>query len=335
MDLTDSLRHQLPGTGEVLIDQLVAGHSNQTLLVRRRGTDQTWILRAPPPGVHAPGAHDVLREARVLQALADSPARVPRVVLFEEAGPYYVMERAEGQVVRSTVPSFLMSAPARTRLAGELVDALVEIHDADTGPLIAASLGRPDGYLERQLRRWGGQWATLETPSARSRDLLRTALDIETWLRAHQPETVGHTVVHGDYKLDNVVVDPADCTITAVLDWEMATIGDPLSDLGYLLFLTPWVNEKPLLDDLTGEALAQSGSFTRDDVLDRYATATGRDVSAIRWYEVLAGWKLACFLETSHQRWIRGESDDAWFATLDTGVPRVLHHAQALCMATS
>jgi aminoglycoside phosphotransferase (APT) family kinase protein len=322
-----ALDERLPGTGPLVLEPLPAGHSNLTLVVRRRDTDDAWVLRSPPPGVHAPGAHDVLREARVLRALADSRARVPRVVLLDEAGPYYVMERAPGQVVRSDVPPFLRTAPARSRLAGELVDALVEIHAADVAPLIEGSLGRPGGYLDRQMHRWSGQWTTLGSPAARSQAIVSTARRLETWLRNHQPTTPEHTVVHGDYKLDNVVVDPSDCSITAVLDWEMATVGDPLSDLGYLLFLTPWVGEAQLLDDLTGDALSQPGSFTRDNVLDRYATSSGRDVSAVRWHEVLAGWKLACFLETSHRRWLRGESDDEWFATLDTGVPRLLHRA--------
>jgi aminoglycoside phosphotransferase (APT) family kinase protein len=328
----------LPGAGSLQVRRLAAGHSNLTFLLRRSGSDFEWVLRRPPFGPLLPSAHDVLREYRVVRALEGSGVRLPVVVAACEdpavlGAPFYVMERSPGEVVRTALPDWL-TADKRAVLGRDLVVALAELHAAPVAPLVSAGLGREGGYVGRQLRRWQGQREGVRAYTAEAGLTARELPDydwVRDWLIANQPSAEQPSaVVHGDYKLDNALVDPASATVTALLDWEMATVGDPLADLGYLLYMSPRPGDPAVFPELTGDVTAASGFPTREEIVGIYASAASRDLGALGFYEVLAGWKIAVLLEASYWRWRAGTSDDPLFPTLDWGVPALLARARAL-----
>jgi aminoglycoside phosphotransferase (APT) family kinase protein len=311
------LEDKLAGTGPIKVERHQAGHSNETFFLTRG--EERFVLRRPPAGAFLPSAHDVGREYKVLTALNDSDVRTPRTFLYCEdesviGAPFYVMERVDGYVIRDSLPPEISDESA---IGPELVDALVELH-AITPP---EGLGRPeragspgrqgDGYLDRQLRRWKGQ-LELTLPFTRPLPQLEQAGE---WLHENKPESPAATLVHGDYKLDNVMFSPPGKLVT-ILDWEMSTIGDPLADLGWMVsFWREPGSEDGLLVESWG------GKQMRDELVDRYAEKTGRDVSGLKWYQVLAVWKLAILLEGSYARHLAGVTDDPFFARLETGVP--------------
>ncbi|MCU0265937.1 MAG: phosphotransferase family protein [Actinomycetia bacterium] len=329
----------LPGRGDVEVDPLGEGHSNLTFLVRR-GAD-VWVLRRPPLGPLLPTAHDVVREYRVLTLLsaAATPVRVPRAVAVcrDETvlgAPFYLMERTEGVVVRDRLPDWLADPADQRTLSLDVVDTLAEIHAVDWQPFVDAGIGKPGGYLERQLRRWVGQREGIQSAVAAAGGTARELPDydaVRDWLRAHLPAEAAPAVVHGDYKLDNCIVGPgATPAVAAVVDWEMATVGDPRADLGYLLSFWPEPGEPFPLADLVAHG---PGFPDRATMVSRWAERTGRDPGDPRWFVALAIWKLAILLEASYHRWLAGMADDPFFATLDTGVPGLLAHAREVCGA--
>ena len=297
----------VPG-GDVPLDfRLIAGgRSNLTYLVD--GGGRQWVLRRPPLGHVLATAHDMAREHRVLSALAPTAVPVARpIALCEDAAvndaPFYVMEYRPGVVVHETPPpGFLATADERRRCTHALVDTLVALHAVDVGAVGLADFGRPDGYLERQVRRWGTQWTGNQTSPLPVVDeclhRLGTAL----------PASPAATIVHGDYRLGNVCLDPADPgRIVAVFDWEMATLGDPLADLGYLLIY--WTEPgDPALSGAFSTVTAAPGFPTRDDIVARYARATGRPTGAIDFYRVLALTKLAIISEGIYKRHVMGRT---------------------------
>jgi aminoglycoside phosphotransferase (APT) family kinase protein len=332
LGLNAYLDGRVPGEGTFEVERHRAGHSNETFFVRRSGWE--WVLRRPPHGAFLPTAHDVLREYRVLAALDGTAVRAPRTILACEdpsviGAPFYVMEKVEGLVPRTSLPPGLETEGERRRVAEELVDALVEIHAVDWQAAGLEGWGRPTGYLERQLRRWRGQ---LELASGFTRplpDLVRAA----QWLSERLPASPPSTIVHGDYKLDNVIVAAdAPARVMAVLDWEMSTIGDPLADVGYLL--SSWRQPEDPRDAVLAEQvdLTRAPGFpTRGELVERYRARSGRDTGDLTWYVVLAIWKLAILLEGSYARHLAGATDDPFFAELEDGVPalasRALHLA--------
>ena len=305
-----------------------AGHSNETFFVRRGG--HRWVLRRPPRGAFLPTAHDVMREHRVLSALADTPVRAPRPALACPDGsvigaPFYVMEHVEGDVPRSTFPTHLDTEAERRRMGEDVVDALAELHAVDWRAVGLDGWGRPTGYLDRQLRRWGGQ---LEMASRFTRPLPELMAAGE-WLAARVPDSPPSTIVHGDYKLDNMVLAPrAPARVAAILDWEMSTVGDPLADLGYLLWF--WREPGDPSEALLAEQLELTrapGFPTRGELVERYRDRTGREVGDMTWYVVLAIWKLAILLESSYARHLAGVTDDRFFEQLEAGVPALARRA--------
>ncbi|MCW2986265.1 MAG: phosphotransferase family protein [Conexibacter sp.] len=315
------------GDGEPDIRPIGDGHSNATYLFDRGGA--RFVLRRPPRPPIPPSANDMLREARVLQAL-EGRARVPRVLAVCDdpailGAPFYVMEEVVGHVVTSAMPHGLDTPAERLRTAHELIDALVEIHGVDWRAAGLEGFGKPDGYLERQLRRFGGLWdhnKTREIPAVEA---------VGAWLKANVPASPPATIVHGDYRLGNVLLAPEPpAAIAAVLDWEMSTIGDPLADLGY--FCTLYVErDDPSLGkfELSG-VTRQEGWPTRAELVARYEERSGRSMTDIRWYQTLALWKSVVFMEGNFKRASSGMSDDPYLKAFGDGVVGLAERAEAL-----
>jgi aminoglycoside phosphotransferase (APT) family kinase protein len=278
------------------------------------------VLRRPPRGPLPPSAHDVLREARLLKALEPTPVRAPRVlaVCDEESvigAPFYVMERMEGVVITDTIPDVLDNPEQRRRIADELIDALVELHTVDWMAAGLEGFGKPTGYLERQLRRFIGLWEhnkTREIPAVEQ---------VGNWLRANMPESPPATIVHGDYRLGNTMLaaePPA--RLVAIFDWEMATIGDPLADLGYLMIHWIEADDSPVGAFNLQSVSRLEGFPTRAEMIARYEERSGRSMQALNWYVTLALWKAIVFMEGNYKRAIQGSTDDPFLKSFGEGV---------------
>jgi aminoglycoside phosphotransferase (APT) family kinase protein len=320
------LRERLPGgpapDADLQLQRHEAGYSNETFFVQRG--DQRWVLRRPPRGELLPTSHDVLREYRVLSGLYGTAARVPKPLLACEdssviGAPFYLMERAEGLVIREDLPPVFDPPAERRRLGEEMIDALVELHAVDWQAAGLGGLGRPQGYLERQLRRWSGQ-LDLTLPKTRA---LPGIADVTDFLRAHLPESPSPTVVHGDYKLDNVVFAAgAPAHLEAVLDWEMATIGDPLADLAWMLaYWGPATG--PGEEVLPGSNAITSlpGFHSREELVSLYEQRSGRAMRHFQFYFCLAVWKLAIILEGLYAGYLAGNAANQRAAEMEFRVP--------------
>ena len=279
------------------------GRSNLTYAIGD-GTHE-WVLRRPPLGHVLPTAHDMKREHTVLAALRDSDVPVPRTLAFcaDESvndAPFYVMEKVEGDILRTPAEMAALSPDDARRCSEELIDVMVAIHAVDYRAAGLDEFGHPDGYLERQVRRWGEQW---ERSKGREIPAIE---ELARRLRAALPESPPPTIVHGDYRLDNTMLAPGDAgRIVAVLDWEMATLGDPLTDMG--LFLVYWGRDQ---GNLAGSSNVdtEAGFLSRDQVIARYADRSGRDVSQLDFYEMLAAYKLAIILAGIEARYRMGKT---------------------------
>jgi aminoglycoside phosphotransferase (APT) family kinase protein len=232
------------------------------------------------------------------------------------------MEELRGHVVTDALPASLSDSDARRRAGDDLVDALAELHAVDIGTAGLAGFGRPEGYLERQVQRFTALWqhnATRELPIVD---------ELGAWLADGLPRSGEHCVVHGDYRLGNVMLHPAEPRVLALLDWELATLGDPLADLGYLV--ATWSDASSHATVLDLSPVTRSEGFpTRAELAERYGERSGRAVGALAWYEVLALWKAAVFCEGLYGRYLRGETADPWTASLGEGVPGLLRAAAA------
>jgi aminoglycoside phosphotransferase (APT) family kinase protein len=315
------------GDGEPDIQPIGDGHSNATYLFDRGGT--RFVLRRPPRPPIPPSANDMLREARVLTGL-HGHARVPKVlaVCDDESvigAPFYVMEAVPGHVVTTAMPPALDTPEERRRTAESLIDALVEIHAVDWRAAGLEGFGKPDGYLERQLRRFLGLWdhnKTREIPAVET---------VGEWLKANLPQSPPATVVHGDYRLGNVMLAPdAPARVTAVLDWEMSTIGDPLADLGYLCTLYVDRNDPSLGRFELTSVTRDEGFPLRAELVERYEERSGRSMTDIRWYQTLALWKSIVFMEGNYKRASSGMSDDPYLKAFGDGVFELAERAEAL-----
>ena len=320
------------GEGPLEAAPVGEGHSNVTYLVRRGNVE--LVLRRPPRPPLPPSAHDVLREARVLRALVGA-ARVPRVlaVCDDEAvigAPFYLMEKVDGHVVTSQLPEALDSPEERRRASEELVDALVEVHAADWEAAGLEGFGKPTGYLERQLWRFGGLWE-----HNRTRDVPAVER-VGGWLADNLPPSGPATVVHGDFRLGNVMYGrEAPARVQAILDWEMATIGDPLADVGYLCAL--WVDrsDPPLGRFELSSVTRAEGFLDRGEIVARYEERSGRSMTDIRWYQTLALWKSLVFMEGNYRRAVSGATDDPYLKAFGDGVLELAHRAQEMVLGGS
>jgi aminoglycoside phosphotransferase (APT) family kinase protein len=313
------------GSGPIEAEPVGQGHSNVTYLIRRGETE--LVLRRPPRPPLPPSAHDVLREARLLTAVETADMRTPKVLLACEdeaviGAPFYVMERVIGDVIASALPAALDEHADRRRISEELIDALAEIHAVDWEACGLGDYGKPTGYLDRQLRRFGGLW---EHNKTRELPLLDKLV---AWLAEHKPESGPATIVHGDYRLGNVMFAPErPARLNAIFDWELATIGDPLADVGYLVATWAQPDEPANAISALGGLTRQAGFFSRDELIARYEERSGRSMGNVRWYMTLALWKSAIFLEGSYKRRLAGTTEDAFFDLLEQGVPDVADRA--------
>ena len=313
------LGDQFDQSSPLTVEQFHGGHSNLTYLLRFGG--QEFVMRRPPFGPLALKAHDMAREYRILAAVHTVFPLAPRpFVLCEDksviGSTFYIMERRHGLVIRTDEPPELANRPAeRRRVSEAMVAALAALHNVSINAPNLSALGKPSGFVARQVSGWGERWQQSQTSDLPEMDVLAN------WLTAHLPSDPKRpTLVHGDFKLDNVMLDKDDLgCIVAVFDWEMSAVGDPLVDLGILLCYwvhTATASRRDALTSVTN----RPGWFTRAEILERYAAQTSFDLTNITFYEVFAVFKLTVVLQQIFFRYHRGQTDDPRFATLDERV---------------
>jgi aminoglycoside phosphotransferase (APT) family kinase protein len=330
------LRERLPSSDIPGLDvardpevaQFPGGHSNLTYVIRFG--DAEIVVRRPPFGPVPPTAHDMAREFRWLLAMSAVFPLAPRPYLLCEdtsviGSVFYAMERRRGLVIRSQEPEHVANADARRRISGALVDALADLHGVDVDANGLSHLGKPAGFVERQVRGWSERWQRSQTTALPEMDALAA------WLRDRLPPNPARpSVVHGDFKLDNVMLDAGDVgRIVAIFDWEMSALGDPLVDVGILLaYWAP--TAPPEQRDALTTVTHRPGYFTQEEIVERYAARSGRDVSRIRYYEVFALFKIAVVIQQIYYRYVSGQTQDARFASFDARVAYLARHAAAM-----
>lgn len=314
------------GKGELRLARFTGGHANLTYLLSLGGRE--LVIRRPPLGPVAPGAHDMGREHRVLSVLHRAFPLAPRSLAYCDdvsviGAPFLVAERRHGiAIARDLPPAFQNRPDMAAGIGAMLIDTLAALHRVDTAPLGLDTLGRPEGFLARQLEGWQRRWhAALNRPVPEADSLLAC-------LTANLPESPRPALLHNDFKLDNILLDPAEPAVPrAVLDWDMATRGDPLLDLGYLL--TYWAEPSDPQEWIEAASMPtwHAGFPTRAQAIARYAEATGADLGSIRWYQAFAAFKLAVILQQIFIRYARGQTHDTRFANFDRRVATLIAKA--------
>lgn len=316
--------------GPISVAQFPAGHSNLTYLVR--AGEREFVLRRPPFGAKIRTAHDMEREYNILSRLVRVYPKVPRPILLctDESvlgAPFYIMERLNGVILRASVPDGLELPPALMRaLSKRLVDNLAEIHAVDYEAAGLADLGRPAGYVRRQIEGWTRRYQNARTDDIPDVDR------VAAWLADHMPAEAGTALIHNDYKYDNLVLDPDDLSqIIGVLDWEMATIGDPLMDLGTTLGYWVEADDPAEMRLLAFVPTTLPGNLTRRELAQRYAERSGRDLSDILFYYVYALFKISVIAQQIYARYRAGLTQDERFAAFIFAV-RMLSEAAVLAL---
>ncbi|WP_254838547.1 phosphotransferase family protein [Natronomonas marina] len=312
------------------VEHLGEGHSNETL--RITWGQEEFALRRPPPGETADTAHDVLREYRVIDALQGELPVPPTVESCDDhsvvGSDFYITELLEGDVIRETEPERFAAPAHRRRIGEELIDTLTEIHTVDYEAVGLGDFGRPEGYLERQVDRMTKQieWATERTERERTVPELE---EVGRWLSANVPDSPTHTLVHGDYKLDNVMFGPGTPPeLVAAFDWELSTLGDPLADLGWLfVFWRDEADPDPAIPEVVPSFTEHEGYPTRGELVDRYEERTGIAFENQAFYRTFALYKVAAACEMFYARYLEGDSDDSLYAVMDERVPAVAKRA--------
>jgi aminoglycoside phosphotransferase (APT) family kinase protein len=315
--LASWLSERLPGAiGPLEIEQFPGGHSNLTYLLRFG--DRELVLRRPPFGSKVKTAHDMGREHRILSRLYAAYPKAPRALLHCDdlaviGAPFYVMERVRGVILRHQKPPEGIDLPPERMqaLSEAAVDGLADLHAADYQAAGLGDLGRPEGYVARQVEGWSGRWANARTDDMP--DVDRAA----TWLAENRPPETGAALIHNDYKYDNLVLHPEDLSrVVAVLDWEMATVADPLMDLGTSLGYWIDPDDDPALRLLPAGPTTLSGNLCRMEVVERYAARSGRDVSNVVFYYVYGLFKIAVIAQQIYYRYKQGLTHDERFARM-------------------
>ena len=324
--VADFLRVSLPewaGADEISFEQFPGGKANLTYLVR--AGDSELVLRRPPLGPVAPGSHDMAREHRVLSRLWKKYPKAPRAHVFCEDPevmdkPFFVMDRRQGFVIRDRWPDAIDHGK-RTKVAEAVVDALVELHGVAPLEVDLTSLGKPVGFVARQVAGWTDRWNRAKTRDIGDMDECVRLLD------AHVPEPQATALLHNDFKLDNTMIDH-DGVAVAVFDWDMATLGDPLVDVGTLLAY--WSDPDDAVSGLLGtDAVTLAPHMSRAQVAERYALGAGFDLASIDYYVALAYFRIAVITEQIYARFVAGHTSDARFAALGELVPSLARSARA------
>jgi aminoglycoside phosphotransferase (APT) family kinase protein len=331
-------RDELGGSPDasLAVDRHEGGFSNETLLVEWDGRD--LILRRPPVGDHAEGAHDVLREARVMNAVAGA-VPVPEVVATcgdpDVLGSDFVlMERLEGDVLRTSEPERFATPEYRRAVGERLLDTLAAIHavEYEAVGLAECEFGYPEDYLERQVENFTEQldWILPKTEQDREVPHVR---EVGDWLADNVPDEADHTLVHGDYKLDNLMFAPeTPPAVAGVLDWELSTLGDPLADLGWMLVF--WRNaddpDPGLPEGLVPRFMEHADYPSRRELVDRYEDRTGRAFTNERFYRGLAAYKIVTTTEAMYYRYLSGDADDPLYSALEEGIPKLARRAKRI-----
>jgi len=324
----DYLKKNVPGlTGELVIEQFPSGHSNLTYLLRVGETE--LVLRRPPFGAKdIKAGHDMSREYRILSKLCKVYSPAPKPLAYCEdasvmGAPFYVMERKKGIILRKDLPEGMEINPAMMRrLSFSLIDNLAAIHAIDWAAIGLQDIGKPEGFLLRQVEGWADRYERAKT------DEIPEVGSVVKWCRENVPESPAATIIHNDYKFDNVVLDPNDLTrIIGVLDWEMSTIGDPLLDLG--VAISYWLRDGDPEELMMVRMLPTNleGSPTRREIVDYYAEKTGRDISRINFYFAFALFKLAVIVQQIYYRFAKGYTQDPRFAIMGMGAMILIQQA--------
>jgi aminoglycoside phosphotransferase (APT) family kinase protein len=302
-----------------LIEQFPSGHSNLTFFLKAGG--RGYVLRRPPFGSKVKSAHDMGREYRVLSRLhaAYEPAPEPLVYCEDESvigAKFYLMRRLHGVILRKELPAGLVLTQAQIgELSRNLIDNLVRLHAVDYRAAGLADLGKPEGYVERQVRGWTDRYTGSQT------DDIESVIAVAKWLAERMPKDNPATLIHNDYKLDNVVLDPVEPTrIIGVLDWEMSTLGDPLMDLGTTLSYWVEADDSPQMQVVRWGPTAEPGALSRGELAARYAEKSGRDVSNVLFYYCFGLFKTAVVIQQIYYRYKQGLTKDERFAPLIHGV---------------
>jgi aminoglycoside phosphotransferase (APT) family kinase protein len=326
--LSEWLAQSLGEDGPFELTGLAGGNSNETLLLRTPG--RRLVLRRPPRAMVSPRAHSMEREHRVLSAIADTDVPAPRPIALagptDPGGPFVLMEWIEGLSILDRLPPDYPPTAASVRALGEaVVDALAQLHSIDWRAVGLEGFGRPEGFLERQVERWRSQYEGVK---------VRELPDFEwvaDWLAANRPRAGEPGLFHGDFHLDNCLFSAdASVTLRAVIDWEMASVGDPLIDLGLLLAL--WGRDRhdpPAIAAVQGVSRIE-GAPSRAELAARYAERSGRSVAFLDWYMAFALWKLGAIVEGAYAQHLAGNLDSDYAKALGDDVPRLMAEARTI-----
>lgn len=333
--LTAYLHGRLPGTTNPLtIRQFGGGAANLTYLLDY-GTHE-YVLRRPPLGPVARSAHDMNREYRVLSVLHQAFPYAPQAFLYCDntaviGADFFIMERRQGVVVRRSIPPEYRDFPDATRrMSLALVDALAQFHAVDYTAVGLAELGKPVGFVERQIEGWYKRWHAAKVADLPEMDA------VYHWLRHNVPTSTHVSLVHNDYKLDNVMLaahDPGQ--MVAIFDWDMCTLGDPLCDLGALLCYWTQPDDPPYMQAASMMPLGDLGFLTRAELVERYAQQSGRDVHDISFYHVLGLFRLTVIIAQIYIRYKRGQTQDQRFAAFEIMIPLMARAAQEIAFRQS